>query len=87
MSSFLSLGAHVAGMIALSMFLSDNYHWDFYQKLNKNINATGILHETFDRFVDTLSIFFPSGGDLGMCTLLQAMVYLAAALYAFYWAR
>ncbi len=89
MGSFsLSPGAlvvHIAGVIAVSQLVlsGSKSHQDFYQHLN-NHNATGILHEAFDR----LTIFLPVGRDLvGLGTLLQALVYLTATLYAFYLAR
>ena len=85
MRSFLSLGVlvHIAGVIAISQLIFSNKHQEFYQNLSNS--TTGIFHSTFDRFADTLSIFLPEVVGLG--TLLQVLVYLAAALYALYWAR
>lgn len=72
---------HVAGVVAVThLVYSDKY---FYDHLSKN--ATGVLHEGVDKFAEALSFFPPVGITVG--TLLQALVYLAAALYVFHLAR
>ena len=90
MSSFLSPGVlvHVAGVVAVSqLFVSSDYRRNFYQNLNNN--ATSAIHEALDRFADAVRVFLPRvGGEfVGLGTVLQTLVYLAAALYAFYLAR
>ena len=89
MSSFLSPGVllHLAGVAAVSqLFLSSDYRKNFYENLNNN--ATSALHEALDRFAEAAVVFLPIGGQLvGLGTVLQTLVYLAAALYAFYLAR
>lgn len=92
MSSFLSpsLLVHVAGVAAVSQLIltlsSKHYQREFYDNLNSN--ATGVLHDAVDRLADVLSTFLPVGiGVVGLGTLLQAVVYSAAALYALYLAR
>ena len=86
MSSFLSpsLLVHLAGVVAVSqLFLSSDYRRNFYENLNSN--ATSALHEALDRFVNVAAVFLPEFVRVG--TALQAGLYLAAALYAFYLAR
>ena len=86
MSSFLSPGllVHLAGVVAVSqLFLSSDYRRNFYENLNNN--ATSALHEALDRFANVVAVFLPEFIRVG--TVLQTVVYLAAALYAFYLAR
>ena len=86
MSSFLSpsLLVHLAGVVAVSqLFLSSDYRRNFYENLNTN--ATSALHEALDRFADAVAVFLPEFIRAG--TVLQAVLYLSAALYAFYLAR
>ena len=86
MSSFLSpsLLVHLAGVVAVSqLFVSSDYRRNFYENLNSN--ATSALHEALDRFVNVAAVFLPEFVRVG--TALQAGLYLAAALYAFYLAR
>ena len=89
MSSTATVLVHVAGTIAISqLVLRNDYHWDFYQDLNSN--ATGILHQTLNIFAESLSFFMPTrAGDslFRLDTLVQAIVYLVAALYLSYLTR
>ena len=83
MSSF-SVLVHVAGVTFVSLLiLTSRSQNDFYHSVNSN--ATGVLHDAFDRFEEVLSVFLP-GGDALVCpgTLLQILVYLAVAVYVSY---
>lgn len=85
-SSSAALLVHIAGAIAISqLILSRDYRGDYYLDLNSN--ATSVLHQTFDRFAEALSFFSPAGSLISVGALLQAIVYLTAALYVFYLAR
>ena len=86
MSSFLSPSVlvHLVGVMAVSqLFLSSDYRRNLYENLNTN--ATSALNEALGRFADIVAAFLPEFVRLD--TVLQAVVYLAAALYAFYLAR
>jgi endo-1,4-beta-D-glucanase Y len=79
---------HIGGLLAIAqLMLGGEYNQSFYQTLNSS-NATGILHESFHRVRDAVSALVPAGGALiGPGTLLQAVIYLASAVYLFYLAR
>ena len=88
MISLLSVGVlvHIAGMITVLLLISNTFHLDF----NHSNNETGIFHKVFNEFAAALSGFLPVGGDLfglDIYTLLQALLYLVAALYVFYLSR
>lgn len=89
MSSFLTptLIVHLAGVVAVSQLLmSSDYRRSLYQNLNKN--ATSAIHEALDRVADAVAVFLPVDGELiGLGTVLQTVVYGAAALYALYLTR
>lgn len=75
---------HLAGVVAVSqLFLSSDYRRNFYENLNAN--ATSTLHEALDKFAGVVAVFLPEFIRVG--TVLQAVLYLAAALYALYLAR
>ena len=88
MSSSTIVLLHVAGAIAISQLILREYHLDFYHNLNSN--TTGIFQQTFDSFGEALSFILPAWDEespIGLSTLLQAVVYLTAALYVFYLTR
>lgn len=88
MSSYLSLNAllHLGGVIAISqLILSSQVHHDFYQSLDHN--ATGYLHEALDKLAVVFQPISFGGGPVGVGTVLRALVYLCAALYALFLAR
>ena len=80
---------HVAGVVVVSQLLFvGKYREQLFESLNKN--ATGVLHDAVDKFADAVSLIFPVRGQtvgLGVGTVLQWLVYGAAALYAVYLAR
>ena len=82
-----SLLVHVTGVLAISqLILNANYHVvrDFYRNLNDN--STGVLHRTFNGFAEAFSFLVHAGGE-DLVRLLQAVMYLAVALYVLYLMR
>ena len=78
----LSLFLHVAGVVAISQLLFSGNQHNFYTNLDKN--ATSVLHDTMDKFLDVLSSVLPF---TSVGTTLMTLVYLAAAMYVVYLAR